>query len=59
MRVVQLEVTRKRPQTCANVRMLRNLLLLGFDLYKVRACHRMLLTATDCYCPSLSAIDCR
>ena len=43
---MQLEVTRKRPQTCANVRMLRNLLLLGFDLYMVRACHRMLLTAT-------------
>ena len=39
VRVVQLEVTRKRPQTCANVRMLRNLLLLGFDLYMVRACH--------------------
>jgi hypothetical protein len=40
---VQLEVTRKKPQTCANVRMLRNLLLLGFELHKVRE------GATDCH----------
>eukprot|EP00900_Chrysochromulina_parva_P011406 jgi/Chrpa1/20266/Chrysochromulina_OHIO_Genome00024436-RA len=43
VRVVQLEVTRKRPQTCANVRMLRNLLLLGFDLYME---HRALSVAS-------------
>jgi FkbM family methyltransferase len=63
VRVVQLEVTRKKPQTCANVRMLRNLLLLGFELHKVREgatdCHRLPPIATDCHRLPPGATDCR
>ena len=59
VRVVQLEVTRKKPQTCANVRMLRNLLLLGFELHKVRGCHGLPLIATDRHLLPPTATDCR
>ena len=62
VRIVQLEVTRKKPQTCANVRMLRNLLLLGFELHKVREgatdCHRLPPIATDCHRLPPGATDC-